>query len=269
MSAVSCNLFNKKVDPVLAKVGEKTLLKSELGMRLPSELSTADSIQFVADYVKSWVKQQLLLEKAELNLTDIQKDVNRELEEYRKSLLIYRYKNAMVGQKLDTLVNTEQIETFYSDFKRLFVLQNDIVKAIYIKIPKEMAKTKKIVKMCKGHSEDRSELEQFSFQYAKKFDYFENRWTNFFEVIQNTPFTIEDKRAFLKQKKYISRTDNSYYYLLYIEDFRLKGDFSPIDFVQDRIKSLILNKRKLNFLRNLEEKVYDEGLKRSKFKIFN
>ncbi|MCL3780512.1 hypothetical protein EMN47_08960 [Prolixibacteraceae bacterium JC049] len=269
LAVSSCGLFDKKQEVVLARVGDKLLTEADIQVRMPAGLNHSDSLQFTEDYIKSWVKQELILQKAEENLTNEQKDVTRELNEYKNSLLIYRYKNALVSQKLDTVVTNEQIDNYYSDFKQRFVLQNHIVKAIYIKVPKEMANQTKLLKMCEQYHADESELQTFSYQYAKKFDYFNHQWTNFYEVIQNTPFIIDDQNKFLKQKKYIDRTDDSYYYLLYIEDFRLKGDISPIDFVQDRIKSLILNKRKLNFLRNLEDEVYREGLKHSKFKIFN
>jgi hypothetical protein len=269
LAVSSCGLFEKKQEVVLARVGDKLLTEADIQVRMPAGLNHSDSLQFTEDYIKSWVKQELILQKAEENLTNKQKDVTRELNEYKNSLLIYRYKNALVSQKLDTVVTSEQIDNYYSDFKQRFVLQNHIVKAIYVKVPKEMASQTKLLKMCEQYHADESELQTFSYQYAKKFDYFNHQWTNFYEVIQNTPFIIDDQNKFLKQKKYIDRTDDSYYYLLYIEDFRLKGDISPIDFVQDRIKSLILNKRKLNFLRNLEDEVYREGLKHSKFKIFN
>ncbi len=253
----------------LARVGEKMLYQSDLNSVMPLGLTRIDSLQFAEDYINTWVKKQLLLQKAEENLSNEQKDFSKELEEYRTSLLLYAYKKALVAEKMDTVVSCSEIDDFYNTQSANFILKRNIVKVVYLKLPREVVRREKIKTLCLSVDGDYSELESFALQYAKRFDLFNHQWVYFDEVLQKTPFEITDQTRQLRQNKFIEREDNEYLYILFIKDFRLRDEISPIEFVEERIKSLILNKRKMSFMKQLENDVYRDGLKHRKFKIFN
>ena len=89
-------------DMEVAKVGDKLLLRKELAAVLPRGITKPDSINQSKFYIQRWVRQELMLKQAEENLTEDQKDVQRELDEYRTSLIIHRYQQQLINQKLDT-----------------------------------------------------------------------------------------------------------------------------------------------------------------------
>lgn len=171
---------------------------------------------------------------------------------------------------MDTLVTKNQIEQYYNTNPENFKLNSNIVKAIFIKIPIELAKISLIKDLVDDNSEEgKNALREYCIQYAKSFDFFNNNWVNFELVKRNIPEEITDEKQFLSRKNQIELRDSVYYYLVTIEDYKLLGELAPVEYVENNIKNLILNRRKIEFLKQVEENVYKEGLRQNKFKIYS
>ncbi len=256
-------------DKIIAQVGEKKLLQSEITQIIPKNIEVEDSTVLANDYIRKWVKQELLIQKANENLSLEQKNLSKEIEEYRNSLIIYKYKNELMNQQMDTLVTKTQIDQYYNENPENFKLNANIVKAVFIKIPIQVANTKLINELVDDDSEEgKNAVREYSIQYAKSFDFFNDNWVNFEVVKNNIPGNIMDDKQFLDHNNRIELKDSIYYYLVNIQDYKLKNELAPIDYVKNNIKNLILNKRKLEFLKQVEENVYKEGVRQNKFKIY-
>ncbi len=254
-------------EPV-AKVGTSKLYHKDVSSVIPDNLRREDSILMAEDYIRKWIKQELLLQKAEQNLSEPEKNVSKQLEEYRKSLILYRYKNELIKQRMDTTVSETQILDYYTENPEKFMLNKNIVKAIFIKIPGEFANPDQLKEMCENTgTEGIIELRDYCVQYAKVFDIFVDRWVSFQTIANYIPETIENQEQFLKNNQLIERTDSDYYYLVSILDYKLRNEPAPIEYVNDKIKNLILNRRKIDFLKQLENNVYTEGIEKNKFEI--
>ena len=265
-----CTYFSKSSsgDGVIAKVGDKLLLRRELSTALRGGITKADSINQAKDYVQRWVKQELMLSLAEENLSDDQKDVQRELDEYRTSLIIHRYQQQLISQKLDTVVTSSDIRQFYDLHPERFILEQHIVKAIYIEVPKNVTKVDLLKRwMSTLDDKSRTELEKYSFQYATKFDYFNEQWIDFGQIRSRMPLSITNSDAALRKNSFIETYEGNKYYLAAIKDFRLKGDKAPFEFVKNQIANLILNNRKMEFIEELQKNIYQKGKKENLFKI--
>lgn len=266
---LNCTKSDSVNDEVVAQVGEKKLLQSEISQILPSNLEESDSVLMADEYIKKWVKQELLIKKANENLTIEQKDLTREIEEYRNSLIIYKYKNELMNQQMDTLVTERQIELYYNANHFNFQLNHNIVKAIFVKVPLDVANPKLLKELVDNDSaEGINALREYSIQYAKAFDSFNDNWVNFELVKKNIPGNIVDEKQFLARNSQIELKDSNYYYLVSIQNFKLQNELAPIEYVEGNIKDLILNKRKIEFLKQIEENVYKEGVRQNKFKIY-
>jgi hypothetical protein len=257
-------------DKVVAEVGAKRLYLSDVSTLVPNDLPKEDSAIMADDYIKKWVRQELVLQKAEENLSAELKNVTRELEEYRNSLIIFRYKNELMAQRMDTTVTDAEILELYSQTPENFMLDRCIVKAVYMRIPADFANPDLLKEMA-GNTSDEGiiEIRDYCRQYAKGFDIFTDRWVRFDRVIANIPVTIENPEQFLQQNQFIEHTDGEYYYLVALHEFKLKNEQAPVDYAQDNIKSLILNRRKIEFLREVENNIYREGVNKNNFKIYN
>ena len=260
----------KPVKEPVARVGEHYLYRSDLAEILPANVSTDDSILITDDYISRWVKQELMIQKANENLTAAQKDVSKELEEYRNSLIIYRYKNELIQQRMDTVVTEQQIEDYYENNKSAFNLDRCIVKAVFVKIPTELANPSLLKEMAKDDSkEGQEELRDYCTQYAKSFQIALDNWIDFQVLNRNLPEHVDDPEAFVTHNREKEMNDSNYYYLVSIHDYMLANDLAPIEFVENNIKNLILNQRKIRFLKELEDNIYTEAERQNKYTIYS
>jgi hypothetical protein len=265
----SCHFKRKGQEKPLAKVYDQYLYPSDLKWVITTKLPPKDSAALVSSYIESWVKKQLILNKAELNLTDDQKDVELLLEDYRTSLIIFRYEQQLIRQKIDTVVTNKEIDDYYSSNTANFVLNENIVKALFIKLPvsaPDIAKLKVWYKS--GKSTDLALLESYCFKYAKKYDYFNDGWVSLNEILLEIPSKVEDQATFLEKNSFLESKDSIYNYFLNIREYKTKGTIAPISFVKSNIKDIILNKRKLAFVNELENNIYNDASDRNYFKIY-
>ena len=253
-----------------AQVGNKILYLEELRQTIPDALSGSDSASWANYFIENWVRKELVILAAEQNLNFEQKNVEKELEEYRNSLLTYRYKKELMLQKMDTVISKKEIETYYQQNEQQFVLNENIVKALYLKIPLEVSDPEAIKNLSlENDPEKLAELDEYGIRYAKSYDRFNDKWVNMEQILTQLPFEIPNQERFLKRNKFMESKDTNYYYFICIRDFRLSGERSPVEYVSSQIKNLLLNQRKIRFLKQVEKDIYSEGVASNKFKIYN
>ena len=65
----SC-INNAEDRKAIAKVNNKILYEEDIKAILPEQLTKDDSLMFVNSYINKWARQQLLLQKAKINLNE-------------------------------------------------------------------------------------------------------------------------------------------------------------------------------------------------------
>jgi hypothetical protein len=261
-------LRNSKDEVYVARVDDKTYLLKDLRPQLPAGMTKPDSLARVNDILTRWVKKELLLKMAIENLDESQKDLSKEIEEYSNAILIHRYQQQLLSQKLDTVLTDQDIRRYYEINSEKFTLDYNIVKAVYVEIPKTVAKTDQIKRwMTENSTRSMSELESYSFQYASKYDHFNNGWVDFNNILARIPGGKEEPEQMLKRSKFLQFSDLNNFYFVLINDYILAGEKAPYNFVKDRIESLILNSRKMEFLQDLEKNIYEKGRRENRFTI--
>jgi hypothetical protein len=264
----ACSLFSEKGEPV-AKVGAKVLTMDELSKNTPNYLDATDSSLWADDYIKKWIQRELLLQKAEENLKGDLKDVSNELEEYRNSLIVFRYKNELIKEKMDTLLKESDIQKYFNEHRESFILNRNIVKAIYIKIPMQVTNPENLRELCSSTDPAKqAKLNEYCLSYAKAYDRFNDQWIAADLVLKNIPEQITDQAQFLEKNRLSQSSDKVFYYFVYIRDYRLEGQVSPIEYVQNDIRNIILSKQKIEFLKQIEKDIYKEGLDNNRVKLY-
>jgi hypothetical protein len=264
-----CRYYERSVDAkYVAKVGDETYLVKDLRSQLPSGMTKQDSLARVNDILTRWVKKELMLKMAKENLDESQRDLSKDLEEYGNALLIHRYQQQLLNQKLDTVVTAQDIRHYYDIHPEKFKLDYNIVKGVYVEIPKIIAKSDQIRRwMSENSPRSMSELESFSFQYASKYDHFNNEWTDFDKILARIPGAKEESEQLLRRSNILQFNDLNNSYFLLVNEYILAGEKAPYDFVKDRIESLILNSRKMEFLQDLEKNIYERAKRENTFTI--
>jgi len=267
---VSCGKKKQEAKIVVAKVLDKYLYLSDIQHIFPKGVTKEDSTSLAKAYITTWVKTQLLVNKAELNLPQDQLDIDQQLEAYKSSLLIYKYEEQMLKDKLDTVVSNAETEEYFNQNASNFVLDNNIVKALFIKVPKNAPNIDNVKKWYKSDQrEEIKKLDSYCYNYAAKFDYFKDSWVSFDIIKTELPKTIENEDEFLRTNRYIEQSDSSCLYFVYIKEKILKGSISPLVYINFKIKDIIINKRKVKFLTDLESKIYNDAQDHSNFNIYD
>src|ERR1051326_2770092 len=218
---------NANEKPV-ARVGEAYLYPSDL-KDIGTGNSKEDSVQIAAKYINNWIRETLLLQQAENNLTGDKKKFDKMVEDYRKSLITYQYESELVKQKLDTLVNDDEIGQYYDDNKTNFELKDNIIKVIYVKVSKKAPKIDKIKEWYRStDTKDKDALESYCHQYAENFYLDENNWLLFDDVLKEIPIKLYDKEQFLQNNRTIESQDATYLYFVNIKGFMTKNSTSPL-----------------------------------------
>jgi hypothetical protein len=253
----------------VARVLDKTLSAADMKGIFPEGVSAEDSVQIARNFIEKWVRKQLLLNKAELNLTEDEKDVSEQIENYRSSLLIYKYEQSLLKQKLDTTISDKEIEEYYNQNVSNFLLNRDIVKSIYIKVPRSAPEIYKLRQWYRSDDpESVNNLEAYCFQHAETYDFFNESWVDFSGLLDKIPVQIGNPGNFLHYRQTIEASDSVSYYFVRIYNFALSGDPSPLELVKNDIEKIILNKRKIRLLNDLETSIYNDAQNRGQFTLY-
>ncbi len=260
----------KNDSDAVARVGDKIILRSDIPDIFPAGIQKSDSEQIVHTYLKAMIKMELLRNIAENNLTEEQvQQLEKKLNITRTSLLIYEYEQKMMDQRIDTTITEEELESYYANNQEKFTLENNIVKVLYIKLPVSAPNIEKLKIWYKSDKdEDLTKIESYCYQYATKFDDFNEEWVFFNELLKNIPYELNNQERFLKYNKNIEASDTSYLYLVHIRDYKTRSEISPLDFVSPKIKSIIFNKRKIEFIEELENNIYNDAISNNEFTIY-
>ena len=253
----------------IAKVNKKILFEDDIKAILPEQLSKDDSVIFVNNFINKWARQQLLLQKAKINLDKEEESIDKLVQQYKQDLLINKYKEAIVKQELDTLVTQSDIDSFYSENKEIFKLNEELIKLRYIYFGKDVLNPDEFISLFK--SDDYKSNTKIIEQELELKSYYLNDsiWIAYDDFIIKTPFLNKyDGSDFLKKNKFIHSEDSTGVYLVKVKDVLLRNEIAPISYVVPTIKQMILHKKKLELLRKIEETLIEDAIKNKNFRIY-
>jgi len=271
LALFSCKYLQRSANDkkALARVNDTYLYVEDLAGVVPAGTEPEDSIELVNQFIQNWIREQLVLQKAEMNLSSDLKNVEKQLEEYRKSLIIYAYQEKLVNQYLDTNITDSEIAEYYENNKANFELRENIVKADYAvfnRSNKELTKIKLLFRSDK--QEQQEKYADFCRKYAYKYALGDTNWIRFDELLKELPLPADNQELFLSTRKFVEVEDSVHIYLVNIRAYKIKESQSPLAFEKNRIRSIILNQRKLALLAKMEEDTYLDALNKKEFEIF-
>jgi hypothetical protein len=267
----ACGNFNHSANRIpVAEVGKVVLYYDEMPQLIQRGINDADSAALIHNYINKWAKRQLLLQRAEANLSsDLKNQINKELEDSRTNLVIYQYQRQLILEKMDTTISDTELENYYASNENSFVLGSNIVKALFIKVPVEIPNLAKIKSLARSNDQnDLQQLETYCYQFAEKFDDFNEEWIPMDKLVLELQKDIENEENFLKRNTFLETSDSASVYLVSIRDYRLRSTIAPFEYVKNDIKRIIWNKRRLEFIQSLENGIYNEALRENSFKIY-
>ena len=268
----SCDYFTfkKEVTPeAVARVNDVYLYKDDLMAIFTKDISKQDSIVLVNNYINNWIKQQLLLSKAQLNLENKKEEFEDLVKKYRQDLFINSYKEAVVKQYLDTVITEDDVDQFYLNNNEIFKLNEELIMLKYIKIGKEDSNKNELAKLFKSTTAKDLERLKEKALFMKSHHLNDSIWIKYSDLINEIPILkTEDKQLFLKKDHFIQKEDSLSLYLVTIKKVLKSNEIAPKSYITPAIKQMILHQRKLLLLRNIEETLIKDATKKKQFEIY-
>lgn len=269
---VSCDgLFKKEPDSEpMARVGDSYLYKKDIESLLSAPFNQQDSASLVTNYINNWAIKQLLFSKAQINLTEEEiAAFERLVANYRIDLFTRAYKEALVLRGEDTTITDLQLQRFYEEEKENFILKEKLVQLRFIQLPRQFLNKDEVKERLKRFSEeDKVFLDSIGVQF-NKLNFNDSLWVPVSRIIQEiSPLTFENEERYLKKSQFFELEDSLGVYLGKIAEVRNMNEIAPLKYIKPTIRQVLLNRRKLDFMRRLETEILDEAVKRKEFEIY-
>jgi cupin superfamily acireductone dioxygenase involved in methionine salvage len=268
---VACDYIKKTQEPeAVARVGDEFLFRSDLQNLVPNGASKEDSIAIVKSFIDRWATQKLLFEAAEINLNKTKVDeLDQLIQQYKVDLLTNAYLEELIIRKVDTVVSNDEITQYYEANKQFFKNPNELVKLRYINLVKENPKFEKIrAKFNSFTPKDKKELAEMAIQF-KSYAFNDSIWVDVNQVYQKLPFINADNK-----EKYISNgisyqyPDSTTVWLVKVKQVLPKDNPTPLQFLRPTIKQVIINKRKVELIKTIENEITNDAFKNNKYEIY-
>ncbi|OJV22806.1 MAG: hypothetical protein BGO30_00315 [Bacteroidetes bacterium 41-46] len=268
LTAVSCKYLDfRSKDEVVAEVNGKRLYVSEVSSLVPAGTPATDSIEMLKQYVNRWALKQLLLKKAEDELSKEERDIEQEMEDYRSSLLMYRYEKNYIDQRLDTAISQNECREYYDKNAPHFVLSSPVVKARFAKVSNSSPNLESLRRGYKAQSiEEIEDFERLCYSSAEKYGNFNNQWTDLSLVAREVPYDTQALEKNLVSSNSLEIKDSLYTYLIYYNDKFPSGTLAPFEYYINEIREIILSKRKQQLLVDLEKNLIRDAVERNHLK---
>ena len=270
LSVCSCTLYeNFTKGEKVAQIGRAVLYKTDLEKVIPKGISSADSASLSQQYIYSWATKQLMLQKAEEQLPKTDKDVAGLLEDYRTQLLVFRYENKFIEERLDTTVTGQELEDYYKAHQGSFVGENGVFKGRLVKMQNSSPNLQVMRKLAKSRDiEDLEALEQLAYNSAYKYSHYEDNWVDLNVVAKESGATLVQLQQLLEKNRLaIEYKDSVYTNVIQVLDYVEPGEVTPLEYNEEKIREIIISRRKQELVSNLQRDILNDALNNNKLKI--
>ena len=268
VSVVSCRRIKTSVvyergKTPLVELNGSVLYEEELVNALPPGYSGQDSIDFAEKYIRNWVEDVMFYQNAIRNIPDT-KDIDRLVENYRRSIIEHEYQRRLLDQKFSTQITDEEIEQFYNENSRLFEQNESLVKGLFLKIPAkapELAKIRRLYVQIDDASFE--EIEKYSIRNSARCEFFYENWRPLAEIEMLLPQSDIPLESMLEEKKSLEFKDEENIYLLNISELISKGGIEPLEYARGKVRVLLTNNNEVEYMKKVREELYQSALEKN------
>jgi hypothetical protein len=256
-------------DEVVAEVGLDRLYRSDLNAVVPRGIPAEDSVRLARQYINTWATDRIYVSIAEEQLSKAEKDVAKELEDYRVSLLKYRYEQLYVNERLDTAVSDDKIEEYYEIHKESFRLARPLVKARFLRIHTDSPMLETIrKKMDSSDANDLIEADSLAFSSAIMFTTWRDEWQDVIVLAKEMGVSYDSvlgmaRNGWIRQDDTTGVTN-----LAFVSETINSGDYAPVSYTSARIKDIIISTRKQALISSLEQDLLKDAHENGKIVIY-
>ena len=244
------------------EVDGEFLYQDEIEHFIPSNLSKEDSLYLAESYKKQWITHTLLYKKAFNNIGN-SASIKEQTESYRKELIINQYQQQLIAEKLGE-VPEDSLRHYYENNKSLFLLDEAVVKGIFIKIPTSASDQHELSKWLTNTTDENLEnIMRYCTQHSVAYEFFLDTWTPYAKIGTLLPQRIDANDPILTRGTLVQQSEEYSYYLR-ITGKCDAGAPQPYEMIQPELYNILLNQEKIRFINLFQQELYqkaiDEGL---------
>lgn len=256
----------KRLSGVAVEYNGATVTYADLDA-LTHGLSSEDSARVADSYIQQWATSLIVYDRSKEIKS---REIDEMVENYRRSLCQHEWERKQIAQKMPMLIEDSLVLEFYEQNKQHFILDRAILRGLLLIMPVGAPNIEKLKDMVEvPHEEENIEwVEKYAYQYAVGYELFLDDWKTVEQIAVYMPYSQDELSKQIKQKKQILAQDSLNVYLLQVTDFCGKGEYKPLEYVQDEIKELILSQRQVEFIRLLREDLYEKAVQQGKLKRY-
>lgn len=245
----------------LVEVNGNFLYKEDLQTVAPVGVTKADSTRFADEYIRNWVEDELLFQKAEGNIPDNMK-IDERVAAFRRALIMHTYQEELVGQKLGNEISESEIEAYYRQNAGLFRATQPYVQGLFMKVPLSASHLGKVRSWYKKNTADAIDnLSKYSIGNAVSYDYFYDRWLPVSELSVRMPLkALDTDRTYLERHRNVEVRDTAFCYFLHVENYLPEGEQLPLEYAKNEIKEILVNLKRVEFIGRMKQDLYREAL---------
>ena len=235
-------------------------------MGMPIGLPAEDSLLYRNNFIKMWATKELLLEKARINVDDRDGEIKELVRNYEQELLIDRYRKALLQQELDTVITEVDTDDYYEANKNVYRLNEELMQLRYIHFSSDLSDKKDLIKLFK--SKDPEDLEELIARELEfySFSFNDSIWVIYRDVEKKLAFLRDEKH--IKKNQFLQKEDSLGAYLLVVKGMRYRNDIAPKEYVIPTIQQMILHKRKLELMNEIEKTIMVDAINNKQFEQY-
>lgn len=263
------DIIDHKGKTPIVQIGKNFLYEEDVFSVIPPGISVKDSTDMADKYIRNWIDDILLLEKAEGNIPD-----NDRIEElvasYRKSLVTHTYMELIINQEVGENIDESEIEDYYNSNKDIFLAEEPYVKGLYIKVPLNASGVSNVRKWFKQSSETALDnLEKYSLKNAVDYLYFYDTWKPLDEILLKCPISKDAEKEDLLKKRSVEVKDTAFHYFIHLEEVVNKGETLPLEYANSEIKEILINAKRMDFVSRMKNDLYNNAIDNNEIKYLN
>jgi hypothetical protein len=230
-------------------------------------LSPADSAQLAEKYIRQWAINLLMEDVVKKSGN---KDIDRMVEDYRRSLYQHEWEQHMVERGMSMAVEDSLVLQYYEENKKHFILDDAIMCGVLLVVPSGAPDLEQLKQcMSQPYVEENMEwIEKYAYQYASGYELFLEEWKTASQILMRMPIDANYLQKQLKLKRLISAQDSLNTYLLQVVDVHAAGDQMPMHYARTEIERVILSQRQLDFIQAKRDFLYNNAIQSGKLKRY-
>lgn len=272
LTTFSCNNNKTKESEtatIVAQAGEEKLDEENFISALGNDLSASDSTVRANRYIEKWATEALFYQEAISKLDEEEIQIEKQINEYRQSLVNHLYETKVVEANLDTTINAEEIEEYYNEHRDNFILKDNIVKVQYFKIAERSPALPKIKKILySAVPKDKELLLNLLSENADNFFMNDSTWLLVDDIRKEIPSLREQENFTFSTGRVLELNEEGVYYFLKVKDVMTKNSYSPLNFERNNIRKFILNNRKTQLLNQYKQSLLEKAKADKTFTVY-